>query len=286
MSLFWNIKRKVCACIIASIPLFSYSTPILIDLSAWSEEGPGGGVWSLSGDNNSVFQSVNSPTPTFFISDNPFINSTFTGSITVSAGAGDNDFIGFVFGYNAPFSGNSDASTDLDFILFDWKQADQSPGAEEGFHLIKVDGDFSNNTLTHASGSSAFWTHDESDADPGEFEILASDTTAGTGWQHGVSYDFELTYQSNLIEIILNGGNFSEQTIFSVAGIFDAGSFGFYNYSQTNVTYAGIGEQVAPNCLDDPTLPGCGQTIPEPNSVFLFTLGLLGLLRKSKVRSI
>ena len=41
----------------------------LIDLSSWSEEGPGTGNWIVAGDNNSVLQTKNSSNPTFFISD-------------------------------------------------------------------------------------------------------------------------------------------------------------------------------------------------------------------------
>jgi len=259
------------------LPGISHAIPVPVDLSGWSEEGPGGGIWTVAADNNSVFQSVNSSTPTFFISDNPFINSTFTGDITVSSTAGDDDFIGFVFGYSKPFSGNGDASTDFDYILFDWKKSDQAGGAEEGFHLIRVLGDFSNNTIGHGSAASAFWDHDPADADAGEFTILDSNTTAGTGWVHGTTYDFELTYQDNLIEITLDGGAFSNQTIFSTAGTYTSGSFGFYNYSQPSVTYAGIGEEDAPNCTDDPTLPGCGGSVPEPTTLALMGLGLAGI---------
>lgn len=52
---------------------------------------------------------------------------------------------------------------------------------------------------------------------------------------------------------------------------FDNGSFGFYNYSQSNVLYAGITEDVAP----DPDPPVVG--VPEPGMLGLFGLGLVGV---------
>jgi hypothetical protein len=259
----------VVAALSISFPTITLALPL--DLSGWSEEGPGGGVWNVAGDNNSVTQSVNSSTPTFFISDDPFINSTFSGSIRVNTAA-DDDFIGFVFGYQTPFSDNGDNSKDMDFILFDWKQAPQSGGADEGFQLVRVNGDFSDNDLIHGHAASAFWDHDSADADSGEFEVLDSNIGGNMGWWDNTTYDFNLTYQSNLIEIVMDGGQFDNQTIFSYTGSFQAGSFGFYNYSQQNVTYAGVGAEDAP--------------IPEPATVVLFGVGLAGLagtrIRKNK----
>jgi len=266
-----NKIKSIFAVVAISIGLPTVTLALPLDLSGWHEEGPGGGVWNVAGDNNSVTQTVNSSTPTFFISDNPFINSTFSGSITVNT-AGDDDFIGFVFGYQTPFSGNGDSNTDMEFILFDWKQTPQSGGADEGFQLVRVDGDFSNNDITHGHAASAFWDHDSADADPGEFEVLASNIGDDMGWLDNTTYDFSLTYQSNLIEIVMDGGQFDNETIFSYAGAFQAGSFGFYNYSQQNVTYAGVGAEDAP--------------IPEPATIALFGVGLAGLagVRRRKMK--
>ncbi len=250
------------------LSIISMANAAPINLSTWSEEGPGGGVWTVASGGGSVNQSVNSSTPTFFISDDPFINSEFSGSIRVNT-TGDDDFIGFVFGYQQPFSGNGDAITDFDFILFDWKQLNQSGGASEGFYLTRVKGDFSNNTITHASAASAFWDHDDADADAGEFTTLASNLGSTKGWLDLTEYNFTLTYQTNNIKIVLDGGQFSNETIFDVAGSFDAGSFGFYNYSQGNVTYAGVAASAAP--------PGPAP-IPEPSTMILMGSGMLGLI--------
>jgi hypothetical protein len=54
---------------------------------------------------------------------------------------------------------------------------------------------------------------------------------------------------------------------FNINGAFENGSFGFYNFSQQNVRYAGIEEVVAP--------PPMG--VPEPGTIGLFGIGLLGM---------
>jgi len=259
-----NFKQVMCFSFIFLITVNANAG--LIDLSSWSEEGPGGGLWTVAGDNNSVFQSVNSLTPTFFISDNPFINSTFTGTIAVET-TSDNDFIGFVFGYKSPFSGNGDATTDFEFLLFDWKQSNQG-SAISGFHLSHVTGDFSDNNISHNTQGSAnpFWSHVNNVDSNSSFTVLDSLTGGGLGWADNTSYDFELTFQTDLIEIAIDGGAFDMQTIFSVAGSFEPGSFGFYNLSQKNVRYSGITETAAP--------------VSEPSIILLFSLGFFGVAVK------
>lgn len=261
-----NVKKVLCFGCILLVTLNVNAG--LIDLSSWSEEGPGAGVWTVAGDNNSVFQSVNSSTPTFFISDNPFINSKFTGNITVET-TSDDDFIGFVFGYKSPFSGSGDTSTDFDFLLFDWKQGNQG-SAISGFHLSHVEGDFSDNDISHGDRgpTNPFWSHVDNVDSNSSFTLLDSLTGNGLGWIDNITYDFELTFQTNHIEIVINGGAFDEQTIFSVAGSFEPGSFGFYNSSQKNVRYAGITETVAPPILT---------SVDETSMLFIFSIGIMGL---------
>lgn len=243
----------------------------LIDLSSWSEEGPGAGNWIVAGDNNSVLQTKNSSNPTFFISDNPFINSQFTGNITVETKS-DDDFIGFVFGYKSPYADNGDAAKDFDFLLFDWKQGNQG-SAVSGLHLSRVEGDFSGQNISHSNStaSNPFWSHEDIITNNYSFITLASLTGSEMGWADKTSYDFELTYQSNLIEIVIDGGAFDNQTIFSVAGNYEPGSFGFYNSSQNSVRYAGITETIA---------PAIG--VSEPITVILFALSTAGLVFRHK----
>src|SRR5690554_3436137 len=77
------------------------AVPVPIDLNTWTEEGaPSNGNWVVSGDGSSVNQTINGD-PTFFVSPNNFLNTAFDGSFSVNT-TGDDDFIGFVFGYQSP----------------------------------------------------------------------------------------------------------------------------------------------------------------------------------------
>lgn len=214
------------------------ATPEFVDLSTWSEEGPGGGVWSLSDDNKSVYQSVNSVTPTFFISDDPYVNKSFNGVFNVSNGERDNDFAGFVFGYNAPFAANGDAQEDFDFYLLDWKKEAQA-GAEAGLYFSRVTGTVADN-INHMyptnDASHPLWTHESSD--DSLFTLIDSHTGNGLGWETGIDYTFTTTYNEDQIQLNLDGGVYNNDTIFNITGDFDAGSFGFYNFSQASVTYS------------------------------------------------
>lgn len=227
-----------------------------IDLRSWAELGPpANGTWTVSSDGTSVTQSINGD-PTFFVGAGSFLDTTLRGSIRVN-NAGDDDYIGFVFGYQSPAgSGN-----DMNYVLFDWKQNTQTFGgvtAQEGFSVNRVNG-----TITDYLPG--FWGHNES----APFDVLATNFSTTNGWQVNTDYDFAITYQSNRVSVTLSGGTFATPTtVLDVAGTFPAGSFGFYNYSQAGVTYSGLTLQQAP-----PTDPPVA-AIPEPSTYALMLAGL------------
>jgi len=249
-----------------------------IDLNSWNQEGnPSNGNWAVSSDGNSVSQSING-NPTFFVSPDDLINNTFNGSFGVQTSA-DDDYIGFVFGYQSPLSANSDSVNDYNFLLFDWKQQTQPFGvetAQEGFSLNLVNGNISNFLP-------GFWGHNDSP----EFNVLATDYGATRGWADNTVYDFTLLYQDNRIKIDIEGGtgDFANgQTIFDITpgdvGLtsFQAGKFGFYNYSQQNVLYQGFTSEVTPPDTDP-------VAVPEPASIIgLLGVGLIGLTSRRKNR--
>ncbi len=97
-----------------------------VDLSSWTAEsypavdGFLPGLWTVAGDNLSVFQSINGQ-PTLFYSDFQAFNSAMQGRIVVSTDAEDDDYIGFALGFQPGDSTNPSA----DYLLIDWKQANQ-----------------------------------------------------------------------------------------------------------------------------------------------------------------
>ena len=93
-----------------------------IDFNTWSvAETPTAGSWSPQAGGSRVFQSVNSGAPTFFISPFDLINVEITG--TFSTSDSDDDWLGFVFGHQAPI--NQPLGV-YDTWLFDWKNASTS----------------------------------------------------------------------------------------------------------------------------------------------------------------
>jgi len=123
-------------------------------------------------------------------------------------------------------------STNYDCWLFDWKQGNQG-AAQEGFSLVQIQGN-----IPAGSIGNYFWDHN-SDA---IFNIVATDYGPGKGWVRYVTHQITLVYTTTQITIIVDG-----DTIFDITGCFQPGRFGFYNYSQANVTYAGFDYQLKAN---------------------------------------
>lgn len=278
---FYTLPLAVLAGLtVSSSSVFGQSIPI--DLNTWNQESfPASGVWDVSSDGTSVFQSINGA-PTFFVSPDNIINASFNGKFQVET-TGDDDFIGFVFGYQSPLSINGDSNNDFNFFLFDWKQGQQTVGsftAQEGFTLSKVDGVPVNNSgdpatsSQLASGNLPWWNH----TDPSQTVL---DTSYGStrGWEDNTEYEFDLLYQTNQIKIDIQGGTgdfVTKQTVFELTpdevGLtsFETGKFGFYNYSQPNVRYQGF--------TQTPTA-----STPEPVTILgLLSFSILGLSLKRK----
>ena len=214
-----------------------------IDLNTWVQEGDSTfGDWTVDSLGGSVYQSENDY-PTFFVSPNSYINTSLAGSFEVQSSV-DDDFIGFVIGYQSPAS--STASGDYEFILFDWKQGTQFKSscngtAQAGMQLSRVNGSaYGKNDIY-----SMFWCK----STPG-IEVLDSNFSFG-GWQDYTTYNFKVDYTATEVTVYINGVE-----VLSTTGTFSPGRFGFYNFSQPFVQYNSFTEEFnAMASKLDPTCP-------------------------------
>lgn len=237
-----------------------------IDLNSWTAEsyqavsGFGSGSWAVNGGGGeSVYQSVNGQ-PTIFYSDFDAFGTEVTGKINVSGG--DDDYIGFVLGFNAGDATNTFA----DYLLIDWKKDDQyynfgspstSPGstAEKGLAVSRVTG---------VPTADEFWGHwDDAGHSGGAVTELARATNlSDTGWATGTDYEFSFDFGPSNLDVYVDG-----ILEMSITGAFNNGAVGFYNFSQAAVTYDAFD-------LDVGSHPN---PVPEPSSIALLALGLAGL---------
>lgn len=203
-----------------------------IDFNTWSQAGdPANGNWTVQNAGASVHQSINGQ-PTYYISPYDLINVEITGTFRTDHAA-DDDFMGFVIGYNNPI-GNT---TDHDYILFDWKQKQQTVSgyvAPEGMTLSRIAGNIPVSSIVYTE---YFWGHSNSFP---PVEVLGTNYGAGKGWVLSTDHQFRCIYTPNRITIYIDGN-----LVFDVLDCFKPGKFGFYNYSQPDVTYSNFNYTLA-----------------------------------------
>ncbi|WP_181566743.1 HYR domain-containing protein [Aequorivita sp. CIP111184] len=192
---------------------------INLGLNSWSVEGdPTNGNWVPAPDGSSVLQTVNS-NPSFYVSNADYFNTTIQGEFRVET-TSDDDFIGFVIGYQSP--NTTTPNDEYNFILFDWKQAAQSAGsctAPAAIRLSRIQG-------TSTDFISTFWCQNSAIN-----EVLGTNSSLG-GWADNTLYTFQVQYGASNISVWING-----TLIFDVDGTYTTGRFGFYNFSQEAVRY-------------------------------------------------
>jgi len=240
------LQIAVATCLLSSTALADS-----VNLSGWSSAG--GGSWQLQAGNDSVKQTINTPTPAIFYNGQDSQGLALSGEITVQT-TSDDDFVGFVLGYN-----DGDLSNGLaDYILIDWKQTSQAYSPFGGTGDIGL----SISRVSGALDTTSAWIHSNSVT-----ELQRAENLGSTGWGDNTTYSFDLIFTASLIEVKVNG-----ITELSIGGLFNNGSFGFYNFSQGNVLYAGIEENIVP-------------AVPVPAALFMFApvlLGFMGFRRRAK----
>jgi hypothetical protein len=166
----------------------------------------------------------------FYLSEKPFTDNFCSSKSSCIECRRDNDDIGFAFGFNG----------ENDTYIWSWDKGGVSNGGVRsgGAHLLYK--------KTSSSSSSSL---------PG---TLIDKGPNNDPWAHGVTYQIEILYTENKINIKVNGVLKLEATP-SDAGVtkFPAGKFGFYNFSQGGVTFGNIQKaqgsdnQTPPSAQDD-----------------------------------
>lgn len=170
--------------------------------------------------------------PSFFVNQDSLLNVRVTGEIFISSTSSDDDFVGFVFGYEAP---NSQQSSVNNYYLFDWKKVTQhAPDefggslAREGFSLIEFDNFFSTDEQEIFQ---IFWGHEDNE----RAHVIESKYGNNLGWEFNTYHQFELIYTQDLIKISIDG-----EVIFDIPGCYKQGLFGLYSFNQSSVKYKNV----------------------------------------------
>lgn len=227
-------------------PRSVYPQSIPVDFGKWTAEsypavsGFAPGDWDPGEDG--VFQSANGQ-PTLFYSDFAAFNTSFEGRIKVEGG--DDDYIGFVLGFNPGDTDNPNA----DYLLVDWRAGRQpydfpapsctpASTAERGLAVSRVFG---------LPTADEFWGHTNfdspacSDLSSG-LEALARGVNLGDkGWVAQQDYRFRFDFTANSLKVFVDDGLELE-----IAGSFKNGKLGFYNFSQPSVRYSGFTVEFLP----------------------------------------
>ena len=237
-------------------------------LNAWTAEGydfagsPYAGDWRVSADGTRVSQ-VSEASAAVFSGEVDAV-----GSHRVSMrGRGDNDFVGFVFGYESGDVTNSSSdamySDGASFLQLDWRRGTQqnpnfsdscapvpgtpTPTQQEGLTLSHIRG---TPTLDELLGR-----YELADC-PGEYgtvDVLATANTLGTvGWQSNQFYDFEFEFDGSHLKIWVDGTLEFDLDVPAVTG-----EFGFMARSQA-VEFV-LREEILPVSYDMPGGDGTDQ---------------------------
>ena len=179
-------------------------------------------VWTVAADGKSVVQSFTGGLATFFISPNNIIDATVSGKFRVEHPVA-HDYIGLVFGYRSPITGNGDPDETVRAILFDWKKESTfnvcTTISQEGYALMQMEG-----VLTDFANRCFFQDHIPS----ANVQVLGTNYGETLGWTEFTDHFFTAQYDTDRIVITIDGVQ-----IFDVAGSFPPGRFGFYNNNHT-----------------------------------------------------
>jgi len=176
------------------------------------------GGWTMAGaDANwiisdySVKQTRNTSYPALLVS--PFRlgeGGTFEGNLKVDSSSKDNDWIGLVFGYQ----------DDNNYYYVDWDKSKDSWHPFAGFRLIQRKN--------------------------GQNIILSNQAINAGGWAYNTTYTLKIKYGPKYLKLYKNGELILDYRDENFKP--SEGKVGFYNYSQSNVTFSNFKVISYPKC--------------------------------------
>jgi choice-of-anchor A domain-containing protein len=202
----------------------------------WSEINAPDPTWSLSADRLTVRQGTNSH-PAVYMTNLPAVGASLVFDLAVET-SDDDDFIGWVVGFDQGDRTNPQA----EFMLFDWKQADQIVGGglgRAGLAMSRVRGVAQ---PPGTDGWAGFWAHTGAVSEEARAIHLGR-----TGWADRVIYRVKMEYGTSRIRVWVN--NVLE---FDQQGSFPAGRFGFYTASQEQGRFTLVSPITGSICGPDP----------------------------------
>ena len=210
-----------------------------MDLSSWTQvvynhpaNGQPDAKWVIEHDNQWAVQKVNGD-PSILVSDVDVADLIVIGTWEMTGNA-DDDFVGFVFGYQDPGH----------FYLLDWKKETQDDGdvglAKQGICLKMVSIPYDGPGSGVLPAGVPFDGHDlwATEGVDGRVTLIHHEPTAG--WEFDKEYHFELNFKPGAFSVSIRD---DETTVFNKTfrdRTYEAGKFGFYNFSQAPVTYRGF----------------------------------------------
>ncbi|WP_434386264.1 kelch repeat-containing protein [Melittangium boletus] len=217
--------------------------------------------WTISADKLTVRQSTNSD-PTIYMSTLPAAGTSLSFELAVET-AEDDDFIGWVVGFERGDITNPNA----DFLLFDWKQGDQTLDSKEvgkkGLALSRVKGVIESKGQ---DGLGHFWAHTG-----GITELARAHTLGNTGWADKKTYLVTMKYSPARIQVWVDG-----VLQFDVTGSFPIGQFGFYTCSQPQGRFTLVSPVNGSTCGLDPNADPDGDGVPSKDDPAPFDPGICG----------
>lgn len=178
--------------------------------------------WQIDADKLGVSQLADPyPTVALFNADAK-VTGTFIFDVTIS-GTTDNDFFGFVLGYNP----GDFESASADFILLDWQRLPNK------LKLSRINGP----TSTPGCSSSSLTNWDLWSKRGAATPLATSTALPGSqAWVVGQTYRFEITYTDTQLRVVIDGVEQFNLTT-TAQNPWPDGQLGLYNFSQPGVSY-------------------------------------------------